>query len=529
MNRRPPPTPSTGVRPTDHPSARGAGAPERRDVSHAPHPPHAPTSTPTSASAPDRTAQTTSTSTIMRVVCIGQSGLEHLLRRLPGVEVVRVRSALAAIGELSEPVDDDAPAHDQPPGPPQGHQARHIDRQVALVSDQGEPQGELLGAFLRAAREADPRVRLIRVGRRPDEPGYDAWIPAEIDAEGLSKALTGQLGAPAVAPVQGTAAPEREPDDDQEVGADAPGREGEGAFDRMVRFDVDPSQSASREELPADAGDDGPLLALLGGHDPLAAAMESVRARLGPEAVFIASPPGVVPTLSPGEDAAIVQHRSRVFGRLLCPGAEAGALRAGARRLALWLALDLQQRDLQRAALVDELTGAYNRRYFRRFLATGIEQCRAQRRTLSLLLMDIDDFKRYNDLHGHAVGDSVLVEAVRMLKTAVRSGPAGGDKVCRVGGDELAVIFYDPLGPRTPGSQPPSAVRPLVERFQRLVAAHRFPMLGERSPGPLSVSGGLATFPWDALTPDALIRVADERLMQSKREGKDRVNFGPEA
>jgi two-component system, cell cycle response regulator len=69
----------------------------------------------------------------------------------------------------------------------------------------------------------------------------------------------------------------------------------------------------------------------------------------------------------------------------------------------------------------------------------------------------------------------------------------------------------------------------IAERFQREVAAQRFPKLGREAPGPLTISGGLATYPWDGATAEALLARADELAMQSKRMGKNCIAFGPGA
>jgi two-component system cell cycle response regulator len=103
------------------------------------------------------------------------------------------------------------------------------------------------------------------------------------------------------------------------------------------------------------------------------------------------------------------------------------------------------------------------------------------------------------------------------------------DKVCRIGGDEFVVIFYEPTGPRTPASKPPSTVYEIAQRFQQEIAAHKFPKLGREAPGPLTVSGGLATYPWDGSSGEALLARADELALQSKRQGKNAILLGPGA
>ena len=113
------------------------------------------------------------------------------------------------------------------------------------------------------------------------------------------------------------------------------------------------------------------------------------------------------------------------------------------------------------------------------------------------------------------------------MRLILRSVIRPTDRVCRIGGDEFAVIFNEPAGPREEGSQHPKDVFLLAHRFQQQVQQHRFPKLSDCLPGTLSVSGGLATFPWDGTTPEALLAQADKNALQSKRQGKNAITFGP--
>ena len=145
-----------------------------------------------------------------------------------------------------------------------------------------------------------------------------------------------------------------------------------------------------------------------------------------------------------------------------------------------------------------------------------------ERRAVTVMVFDIDDFKRYNDKFGHEAGDEVLIETVRLLNSVIRSG----DRVCRIGGDEFVVIFSDPEGPRELGSHHPRSVETIASRFQSQITQTKFPKLGLDAPGSLSVSGGLATFPWDGTTAEALLRHADSLALESKRAGKNVITLG---
>ncbi len=141
------------------------------------------------------------------------------------------------------------------------------------------------------------------------------------------------------------------------------------------------------------------------------------------------------------------------------------------------------------------------------------------------MVFDIDNFKSYNDRYGHEAGDQVLRETVDLLRSTIRRG----DHVFRIGGDEFVVIFSDNDGPRTEHSSPPDSVEVIAYRFQEKVCELRFPQLGLDADGSLSISAGLATFPWDGLDGATLLRRADQLALESKRSGKNALRFGPGA
>ena len=97
------------------------------------------------------------------------------------------------------------------------------------------------------------------------------------------------------------------------------------------------------------------------------------------------------------------------------------------------------------------------------------------------------------------------------------------DIVTRYGGDEYAVVFWDPEGPRLAGSSHPGCAISVLERFTEALKTQRFPRLGPSGVGRLTISGGLATYPWDASTREDLVKRADEALLAAKRAGKNRI------
>jgi len=183
---------------------------------------------------------------------------------------------------------------------------------------------------------------------------------------------------------------------------------------------------------------------------------------------------------------------------------------------------------LQKLAITDELTGLYNARYFRHFLSRILDRARGLRFPVTLLLFDIDDFKKYNDQYGHGAGDEILQQTARLMRRCCREH----DLVARIGGDEFAVVFWDKEGPRQPRDpahaaapwRPPQTPLQVFERFKKLAASSDFSGLGPSGRGRLSVSGGLAVYPYDASDMAGLIKAADDYLMfKAKKAGKNSI------
>lgn len=226
-----------------------------------------------------------------------------------------------------------------------------------------------------------------------------------------------------------------------------------------------------------------------------------------------------------GRASVEIKLNNESFGWLYSNQADAKSLGPWADWLARWLSLDKRYRDFRMLSFRDDLTGAWNRRFFERFMEDILKEAAAKRRAVSLMVFDIDNFKQYNDKFGHASGDEILRETVRLLKSMIRKG----DRVCRLGGDEFAVIFADLSGQREAGSSPPDTVEQIANRFQHQICKMNYPKLGIDAPGTLSISGGLATFPWDGSTVAVLLDHADKLALMSKKKGKNVLTFGPGA
>lgn len=190
------------------------------------------------------------------------------------------------------------------------------------------------------------------------------------------------------------------------------------------------------------------------------------------------------------------------------------------RRIAPALAAAARRTEaLHQLAITDHLTGAFNRRYFYYRTDQILTDENPDRLRATLLLYDIDDFRRYNTRYGHAGGDEVLREMARLMRRITRRH----DIVARIGGDEFAVLFWDTDPPRAPGSRPPEHAWDLADRLRQAVRGMEFPSLGPEARGVLSISGGLASFPKDGRDVRELLRAADVALRQAKRMGKNAI------
>ncbi len=180
--------------------------------------------------------------------------------------------------------------------------------------------------------------------------------------------------------------------------------------------------------------------------------------------------------------------------------------------------------EAERLSMTDPLTGTGNRRFLEMTLLREIERARRYGREFGLLMVDIDRFKQVNDDHGHLRGDEVLVEVVRRIESAVRSGV---DTVARYGGEEFVVVLpeTDATGAMTAGERIHTVVR---ERLLPAVTGAEVTANGGIHESAehafrVTVSVGCSSFPGDGTTSDDLIRAADRAMYVAKRAGGDRA------
>lgn len=172
-------------------------------------------------------------------------------------------------------------------------------------------------------------------------------------------------------------------------------------------------------------------------------------------------------------------------------------------------ALQQQNRLLERLSITDGLTGLYNRRKLDEILSDQLARFRRNHRPFSLLMLDIDHFKPLNDIHGHLVGDEVLVQVASILVQTIRSV----DFAARYGGEEFAVVLTETSA---------AAALDTAERIRAKVAQADYGLAQRR--GAVTVSIGVAECRADDATIDALLARADQALYQAKGDGRDRVH-----
>jgi len=165
---------------------------------------------------------------------------------------------------------------------------------------------------------------------------------------------------------------------------------------------------------------------------------------------------------------------------------------------------------LQELAVRDSLTGLYNRRYLDETLEREVSRARREGNPLSLVMLDIDYFKRVNDTYGHQVGDEVL----RRLATTLLSDVRTEDVACRYGGEEFLILL--PNMPLETAMQRAQAWRVAIENLS--IALGNFNIT-------FTISLGVAAYPEHGKTPDDLTRCADQALYRAKREGRNQVSI----
>lgn len=166
-------------------------------------------------------------------------------------------------------------------------------------------------------------------------------------------------------------------------------------------------------------------------------------------------------------------------------------------------------------AITDSMTGLYNHRYFQQVFSRELNRAKRYEKPFSVIMMDVDDFKKFNDTFGHLVGDKVLAALGEILAGALRNV----DLAFRYGGEEFIVLL--------PETELESALQ-VAERLRELVESLSVEMLSDNVPHGVTVSVGVASFPRDGSTRGELLKRVDDLLYRAKEFGKNRVYYREE-
>jgi diguanylate cyclase (GGDEF)-like protein len=208
---------------------------------------------------------------------------------------------------------------------------------------------------------------------------------------------------------------------------------------------------------------------------------------------------------------AIASYRPNAFNR-----SDFELLSSIAQRAALALDNTYHHALVEEQARLDSLTRVYNHSYFIKTLHKQAETCRSLNQQLSLIMLDIDHFKQYNDSFGHLLGDEILVSICKVIRSHIKQNDAVG----RWGGEEFAISLPNSNGPQA---------NQVAQRIRETLAAFEFISEGNATIPVPTVSMGIAVFPAETEDVTKLIDLADKRLYIAKERGRDQVEPAPKA
>jgi diguanylate cyclase (GGDEF)-like protein len=212
----------------------------------------------------------------------------------------------------------------------------------------------------------------------------------------------------------------------------------------------------------------------------------------------------MLPLVAKGQAIGLVELFSKAF--VSWDAQQLEVARSMANEAAMALENARLYEDARKRADRDPLTGFFNHRYLHERMGEEVVRAQRNKQPLSVMMLDLDDFKLVNDTFGHLFGDRVLTWAAELIRATLRAS----DVPARYGGDEFAVIL-----PETGAEEATHAVQRILD------ALRDQPFVGEqRGPVPIAASIGTATFPGDGRTATELIAAADRALYQVKRDGR---------
>jgi len=172
--------------------------------------------------------------------------------------------------------------------------------------------------------------------------------------------------------------------------------------------------------------------------------------------------------------------------------------------------LQRAKEELRQLAITDGLTSLYNYRYFKEQLQQEINRATRHNLDVSLVMIDIDHFKHYNDKNGHPAGDLLLNKIGKLLKENVRNI----DLAARYGGEEFSLVLIETNK---------YAAKIVAEKIRKLVEQQKFDCEKAQPLGRITISTGVATFPEDATVFERLVEAADKRLYRAKKAGRNTI------
>jgi diguanylate cyclase (GGDEF)-like protein len=217
-----------------------------------------------------------------------------------------------------------------------------------------------------------------------------------------------------------------------------------------------------------------------------------------------------IPLLAAGDLIGMLHIRNRADESPLTPERQQ-IMTSFAEHISLSLSNLKLRETLRQQSIRDALTGLYNRRFLEETLGREILRAKRANIKLSLMMLDVDHFKRFNDTFGHQAGDLVLANLGRILQSHVR----GEDLACRYGGEEFIIVL--------PGASL-AVTQERAELIRREVEAFSIYM-DEQHLGPVTVSIGLSCLPENGTAIETLIRAADAALYQAKKSGRNVVKI----
>ena len=218
-----------------------------------------------------------------------------------------------------------------------------------------------------------------------------------------------------------------------------------------------------------------------------------------------------IPMIAQGETLGLFYLSTE--SSLACDEAKQQLARTVAEQVALALANLRLQETLKNQSIRDPLTGLFNRRYLEEMFQQELARSQRQQSSISVIMLDIDYFKRFNDSYGHNIGDYVLQEVSTLLKNHVR----GSDLACRYGGEEMILIL------------PESTLDNAVTRAEMIrLAIAQLVLFHDGQPlQSVTISLGVASFPEHGGTVASVVQAADAALYRAKAAGRNQVMVAP--